>query len=136
MVYLGWDAALSGIGRGVYRLWLASAALIGCGGGNPGETYGQRNPQHPQKKTIVGSRQPKEQTGVVIWRNLPGSVVMQGQPSGMLRERLRELSPSLHAALQRSWEIALDTWLHIIGMHLGSTNSYPHLRNVETTWIK
>ena len=56
---------------------------------------------------------------------------MHGLHSGILRERLRELSPQLCDALERSWEIALDTWLHIIGMNAGSTNSYPHLRNVE-----
>ena len=56
---------------------------------------------------------------------------MHAPSSGKLRGRLRELSPELHTSLERSWEIAFDTWLYAIGMNSGSTNSYPHLRNVE-----
>jgi hypothetical protein len=53
------------------------------------------------------------------------------QQSGILRERLRQGSPDLYSALQRSWDIALSEWLPAIDATLGSTNSYPHLRNVE-----
>jgi hypothetical protein len=50
---------------------------------------------------------------------------------GLLRDRLKETSPQLYAALERSWEIALNEWLPAIGMQRDSFNSYPHLRNLE-----
>jgi len=50
---------------------------------------------------------------------------------GVLRGRLREMDPKLYSHLERSWDIALNTWLQALGMNLGSTNSYSHLRNVE-----
>lgn len=53
------------------------------------------------------------------------------QQAGILRERLRQQSPDLYSALQRSWEIALNEWLPAVDANRGSTNSYPHLRNVE-----
>ena len=51
---------------------------------------------------------------------------------GVLRSRLKESQPELHECLLRSWKIAQDEWLPMIGAHLGSSNSYPHLRNVES----
>lgn len=50
---------------------------------------------------------------------------------GILRSRLRESHPVLYGYLQCSWKVALDSWLHAIDVNMGSSNSYPHLRNVE-----
>lgn len=48
-----------------------------------------------------------------------------------LRTYLEKTSPELHNALARSWEIAMNEWLPLIGTSDGSFNSYPHLRNLE-----
>ena len=48
-----------------------------------------------------------------------------------LRTRLEQSDPGLHAALERSWQIALDGWLAATVPHHGSYNSAPHLRNME-----
>ncbi len=48
-----------------------------------------------------------------------------------LRDRLKELDPNLHDALERSWHIAHEQWLPALGSK-GSYNSYPHLRNLES----
>lgn len=53
------------------------------------------------------------------------------QPDGVLRLRLKESQPELYEALTRSWQVAHEAWLPAIGAHLGSSNSFPHLRNVE-----
>jgi hypothetical protein len=50
---------------------------------------------------------------------------------GMLRYRLRDADPVLYQCLQRSWKIALDWWLYAVPVESGSSNSTPHLRNVE-----
>ncbi len=50
---------------------------------------------------------------------------------GILRTRLAETAPELHAALEQSWKRALEEWLPAIGTSLDSFNSYPHLRNIE-----
>jgi hypothetical protein len=54
------------------------------------------------------------------------------EQTGILRNRLRESHPVLYRHFERSWEIALDEWLHAFNVNFGSTNSYPHLRNVES----
>jgi len=48
-----------------------------------------------------------------------------------LRMRLQNEAPDLYAHLMRSWDIALAEWLHAIEGKAGSSNSYPHVRNVE-----
>ena len=53
-----------------------------------------------------------------------------------LRDRLRSESPGLHAALERSWEVAFDEWLPAIAPNKDSFNSYPHIRNLETYLLK
>lgn len=50
---------------------------------------------------------------------------------GFSRKHLQDANPELHAALERSWEIALNEWLPALGVQSDSFNSYPHLRNLE-----
>ena len=51
---------------------------------------------------------------------------------GILRARLRESNPALHGCLERCWKVALEGWLDAVDVNMGSSNSYPHLRNVES----
>lgn len=48
-----------------------------------------------------------------------------------LRALLAQTAPELHAALERSWKVALEEWLPAVPPSHDSFNSYPHLRNVE-----
>ncbi|HTX92779.1 MAG TPA: hypothetical protein VMC09_16330, partial [Anaerolineales bacterium] len=49
----------------------------------------------------------------------------------VLRERLKNESPELFQALERSWEIAWNEWLPAMGVNRDSYNSFPHLKNLE-----
>jgi hypothetical protein len=53
------------------------------------------------------------------------------QQGGLLRSRLRDGDEVLFRALEQSWSIATNEWLAALGADTGSTNAYPHLRNVE-----
>lgn len=50
---------------------------------------------------------------------------------GLLREYLREHCKELSESLERSWDIAFDTWLPAVNTNKDTFNSYPHLRNLE-----
>lgn len=49
---------------------------------------------------------------------------------GYLRRRLEAADPQLYQNLLECWRQA-DEWLSALGTNKGSSNSYPHLRNVE-----
>lgn len=51
----------------------------------------------------------------------------------LMRERLKELSPELWQSLENSWKIALTDWLPKVdmGSKTDSSNSFPHLHNLE-----
>lgn len=48
-----------------------------------------------------------------------------------LRQLVKDKSPELGEALERSWKIAIEEWLGTIKPTKGSYNAYPHLRNLE-----
>jgi hypothetical protein len=49
----------------------------------------------------------------------------------VLRDRLRQSSPKLYEALEKSWEVAWENWFPAITPQKDSFNSYPHIRNAE-----
>jgi hypothetical protein len=51
--------------------------------------------------------------------------------SGILAKRLQQSDPELYGQLERTWKTAFSDWLFWLEDSSGSSNSYPHLRNVE-----